>query len=155
MVLWRIAADTQAFVADDLSGAGAEKTGGRWNAPGIPMLYTSPSIALAVLETLVHMSAGSLPLNRYLVRITVPNPVWAKATRADCAMLVSWDAVPAGKVSRDWGSAWSTSAGGAIAIVPSVVVPEEVNVLINPRHPDASRIGARKLRRWVYDPRTR
>ncbi|MEO6624350.1 MAG: RES family NAD+ phosphorylase [Burkholderiaceae bacterium] len=155
MVLWRIATDTQAFVADDLSGAGAEKTGGRWNAVGTPMLYTTPSIALAVLETLVHLSAGSLPLNRYLVRITVPNPVWAKATRADAERLVGWDAVPAGKVSRDWGTAWSASASSAIAIVPSVVVPEEVNVLINPRHADAGKISAQKLRKWVYDPRTR
>ena len=46
--------------------------------------------------------------------------------------------------------------GGAscVAEVPSVVVPEEANLLINPRHPDARRIRARKLRRWLYDPRT-
>jgi len=154
MVLWRIAVDTPLYVADDLSGAGAERTGGRWNAVGTPMVYTAPSIALTVLETLVHLAAGSLPLNRYLVKIEVPESVWATATSADPVSLVGWDAVPAGKVSIDWGTAWSISARCAIAIVPSVVVPEESNVLINPRHPDANTINAKKLRRWVYDPRT-
>jgi RES domain-containing protein len=62
--LWRIATDTKDHEADDLSGKGAETTGGRWNAVGIPMVYTSLSRALASLETVVHLNAGGLPLNR-------------------------------------------------------------------------------------------
>ncbi len=153
ITLWRIAADTPHYLADDLSGAGAEKTGGRWNAVGTPMLYASPTIALAVLETLVHMGGSKLPLNRYLVQLEVPDAVFAASTRVDGAALIGWDALPAGRVSIAWGTAWCAVAASAIALVPSAVVPEEDNVLINPRHPDAGKISARKIRKWVYDPR--
>ncbi|HVS77374.1 MAG TPA: RES family NAD+ phosphorylase, partial [Steroidobacteraceae bacterium] len=66
--IWRIAPDTPDYVSDDLLGKGAERTGGRWNRKGTPMLYCSSTIALACLETLVHLSGGDpVPLNRYLV----------------------------------------------------------------------------------------
>lgn len=151
--LWRIAAETPGYRADDLSGAGAERTGGRWNAPGTPVLYTSPTVALAVLETLVHIGSSTLPLNRYLVRLDVPQDVLTAAIQADGTALSGWDALPADKVSIDWGTAWCAGLASALALVPSVVVPEENNVLVNPRHPDARRITATKVRRWVYDPR--
>ncbi|CAM3664942.1 RES family NAD+ phosphorylase [Polaromonas hydrogenivorans] len=152
--LWRIATDSPFYVADDLSGKGAEITGGRWNAAGTPMLYTAPSIAMACLETLVHLDGTKrLPLNRYLVKIDVPEDVWSHATKLSAAAHVGWDAVPAGKVSIDWGTAWCSSMASALALVPSVVVPEEFCVLVNPRHSDAARLKAIKLRKWLYDPR--
>ncbi len=153
--LWRIATDAPSYVADDLTGVGAEKTGGRWNAAGTPMLYTAPTIALAVLETMVHLGAGALPLNRYLVQLHVPEAIWNSAVIADPATLVGWDALPAGKVSIDWGSAWCAALSSALARVPSVVVPEEFNVLVNPRHPDARKISAKKIRKWIYDSRVK
>ena len=52
--VWRIATDTPDYTADDLSGAGARATGGRWNARGTPLVYASTSRALACLETVVH-----------------------------------------------------------------------------------------------------
>lgn len=67
--VWRIAADTKDYPADDLTGKGAEITGGRWNQKGTAMLYTATSRALAGLETFVHLNSGGLPLNRYLVAI--------------------------------------------------------------------------------------
>jgi len=72
----------------------------------------------------------------------------------DAAVQVGWDALPPGRVSIAWGTAWAQGGASCVAEVPSVVVPEEANLLINPRHPDARRIRARKLRRWLYDPRT-
>ncbi|WP_048440524.1 RES family NAD+ phosphorylase [Caenimonas sp. SL110] len=152
---WRIAADTPAYVADDLTGRGAEKTGGRWNSTGTPMVYASSSIALAVLETLVHLGACGLPLNRYLVRIDVPSDLVASAARAQADRLVGWDALPAGKVSVDWGSTWCASASSLVALVPSVIVAEEFNLLLNPRHADAAKVRATKIRKWLYDPRAR
>ncbi|MDO5626022.1 MAG: RES family NAD+ phosphorylase [Pseudomonadota bacterium] len=152
--LWRIAADTPDYTADDLSGTGARITGGRWNMRGTPMLYASTSRALACLETVVHLGGGlALPLNRYLVRIDVPADVWAARTVLAPEDHIGWDALPAGRVSIAWGTAWAQHAGSLLAQVPSVVVPEEHNVLINPLHPDAPRLRATKLRRWLYDPR--
>lgn len=72
-LLWRIAADTPRYTADDLSGIGAKFTGGRWNSKGVPMVYCSTSIALATLATVHYLRAGTLPFNRFLVRIEVPS----------------------------------------------------------------------------------
>jgi len=50
--VWRLATDTPTYEADDLSGAGAKATGGRWNAAGIACAYASGSRALACVETI-------------------------------------------------------------------------------------------------------
>lgn len=153
MILWRIAADTPEYLAHDLTGRGAELTGGRWNRRGTRMVYASTSRALACLETVVHLGGSSLPLNRYLVEIIVPESEWASRTIFDSGSNIGWDAEPAGMVSLDWGTAWANSARTLLAEVPSVVVPEEPNILISPRHPAAAAPRARKVRRWTYDPR--
>jgi RES domain-containing protein len=154
VAVWRIATDTPAYVAEDMTGAGAKATGGRWNRVGTAVVYCASSIALACLETVVHLNAGALPLNRYLVRIDIPDRIWAKAMirRAETAP-VGWDATPPGKVSLDFGEDWIVRNKTALLVVPSIIVPEEANVLINPGHSDAARIVARKIRRWQYDPR--
>lgn len=154
--VWRIATDTPAFVADDLSGTGAKSTGGRWNDVGAPVVYTSESRALACLETVVHLNAAGLPLNRYLVAITIPDDVWTKAQREDqFSLSVGWDALPAGRVSIAFGTGWLVARTSALLIIPSVIVPEEFNILINPQHTDSARISAAKIRKWTYDPRVR
>jgi RES domain-containing protein len=153
---WRIAADTRNYTADDLSGRGAEEDGGRWNHPGTPLLYASSTIALACLETFVHLDGrNALPLNRYLVQLELPPSTWRQRTVFVPADHVGWDAEPPGLVSMGWGTQWAQSQVSLIAEVPSVVVPEEINILINPRHRDTTRLKARKLRRWAYDRRVR
>lgn len=154
--VWRIAADTARYPADDLSGGGAEATGGRWNAKGHAVLYASTTRALACLETVVHLNAGGLPLNRYLIEIAVPAPVWAKARReTPMSLPVGWDAEPASLTSTRFGTDWLVAKTSALLVLPSVIVPEEFNVLINPAHPDAASITGKKVRKWLYDPRLR
>lgn len=153
-VFWRIASDTPDYTADDVSGAGAERVGGRWNRRGTSMVYASSTRALACLETVVHLgSVPALPLNRYLVRLEVPARLWHARAVLDPARYVGWDALPPGRVSMDWGTAWARDGVSCVAQVPSVVVPEEANLLINPAHPDAGAIRVTKVRRWLYDPR--
>ncbi|MGA7537500.1 MAG: RES family NAD+ phosphorylase [Steroidobacteraceae bacterium] len=143
--VWRIAPDARDYGADDLSGRGAEKTGGRWNRKGSAVLYCSSTIALACLETLVHLSGSDpLPLNRYLVRIAIPPSAWRSRAVLAPTEQVGWD---------NWGKDWIATVKSLITEVPSVIVPEESNILINPRHRDAKRLRARKVRRWTYDPR--
>ena len=92
--LWRMGADTPTYEADDLSGKGAETTGGRWNRVGTPVLYTASSASLACLETVVHLNGGGLPLNRFLVEIDVPDDVWAAREVLPARHLpVGWAAV--------------------------------------------------------------
>jgi RES domain-containing protein len=151
---WRIATDTKSYEADDLSGAGAKSTGGRWNAIGDPLVYTSETQALACLETVVHLNAGGLPLNRYLVSVMIPPAVWADArTETPGSLPVGWDADPSGRASIQFGTAWIRSVASALLRVPSVIAPDEYNVLINPLHPDSRAIIAVKIRKWLYDPR--
>ncbi|MHB8886138.1 MAG: RES family NAD+ phosphorylase [Methylovirgula sp.] len=152
--VWRIATDTKSYEADDLSGAGAKNTGGRWNRAGDPLVYTSETQALACLETVVHLNAGGLPLNRYLVSVTIPSAVWADArTETPGSLPVGWDADPSGRASIQFGTAWIRSLASALLRVPSIIVPDEYNVLINPLHPDSRAIIAVKIRKWLYDPR--
>jgi RES domain-containing protein len=152
--LWRIAADTPDYGADDLSGLGAQKSGGRWNRKGTPVVYASHTIALACLETVVNLGGSiPLPLNRYLVRIDVPEDAWTSRTVFDPSLHTGWDAVPPGLVSLDRGTMWAKSNVSLLLEVPSVVVPEERNVLINPAHPTAATLVAKKVRRWTYDGR--
>ncbi len=137
-VLWRIARHSGRFRADDLSGGGAKITGGRWNRKGRAVLYASRSIALAMLETLAPTTDAVAVRNAFLVRIVVPAAVWHQRATLDAA------APPA---------AWLAANATPLLQVPSVPVPEESNVLINPRHPACRRISAAVLRQYMYDPR--
>ena len=150
--LWRIAAETRHYSADDLSGAGAAKSPGRWNEEGDKIIYTSPSRALAVLETAAHIDDAGLPLNRFLVKIKVPASVWSTRRRIALKNLdPAWRAIPAGRYSASLGHAWVTSGASALLIVPSIIVEEEWNVLINASHPDAAGITASVVRRFEYN----
>jgi RES domain-containing protein len=153
--LWRIASDTVDWTAEDLAGKGAAHKGGRWNAPGEHAIYASTSVSLASWETRAHLgrTGTRLPFNRFLVRIQVPDEVWARRAELPAPLPVGWNAVPEGMVSRNLGSAWIAAHNAALLLVPSVILEEEHNVLINPAHPDARKLKAVKLRRFLYDPR--
>ena len=116
--VWRIATDTPAYEADDLSGAGAKTTGGRWNAAGIPLVYVSQTRALACLETVVHLNAGGLPPNRCLVETTIPGDFWDNAqTASPTSVPVGWDAEPAWRANIGFGANWIRSEATALLIV--------------------------------------
>ncbi len=154
--LWRIGTDTPDCTADDMRGLGAKMSGGRWNRAGTAVVYAAGTQALACLETIVHLNAGALPLNRYLVRIDIPHAVWnARQSLRLSQAPVGWDCRPAGKVSLDYGDQWVRGAASCVLEVPSVIVPDESIFLINPAHADAVKISAAKLRLWTYDARLR
>ena len=152
MQLWRIAVEAPTYAANDLRGAGAKMTGGRWNSKGTPVVYCAMNIALATLETVHYLRTGGLPMNRYLVRIDVPDAVW-EARRVLDPLPGGWDAIPAGLTARTAGDAWIASNASILLLVPSVIVPDEFNVLINPQHDSAGLLTATTVRRWIFDPR--
>lgn len=127
-------------------------TGGRWNSKGTPVVYCSTNIALATLETVHSLNSGALPFNRYLVRIDIPEAVWDGRQILD-RLPGGWDAIAAGLTSRIAGNRWIGSGASAVLLVPSVIVPDEYNVLINPVHAGATSITATTVKRWIYDPR--
>jgi RES domain-containing protein len=152
--LWRIAKHTPEYRADDLSGGGAKVTGGRWNSKGHALVYASTTIALATLETLAHLGDNIAIRNAFLIQLHVPLSVWNRReyiTPDDLAP--TWIAEPPGSTTIDFGNGWINSLSAALLVVPSVIVPEEFNVLINPAHADARKIRASVVRHYVYDPR--
>lgn len=136
-----------------MAGKGAASKGARWNAPGEHATYVSTSISLAAWETRAHLGkAGTkLPFNRFLVRVEVPDEVWATRTMVPKPLPVGWDAIPEGMVSRGIGSAWLASGSSVLFVVPSVIIGEEDNVIINPAHAHAGRLKATKVRRFFYE----
>ncbi|RPI35316.1 MAG: RES domain-containing protein [Hyphomicrobiaceae bacterium] len=152
MKLWRIAAETRKYAANDLSGGGAAANPGRWNDDKEPVVYCAPTIAIAVLETAAYVDDAGLPLNRYLIEIDVPDVLWAQREELDAAKLpATWSAIPAGRASVKIGSEWLSSLRSPILLVPSVIVPEERASFINPRHPEAAAISARVVRLFEYN----
>lgn len=152
MKLWRIATETRKYAAADLSGGGAAVSPGRWNEEKQPVVYSAPTIAIAVLETAAHVDDAGLPLNRFLVEIDVPDGVWAQHEVVDLTSLPpTWSAIPAGAASVKVGSDWLTSLRSPIMLVPSVIVPEEFAALINPLHPESAKITAKAIRPFEYN----
>lgn len=128
---WRI---TQARYADDaFSGEGARRYGGRWNSRGTAIAYAAGSRSLALLEILVHLDSAAL-LRRYVL---VPIRFDAQhVERLDAATLPpDWRAHPAPTSTQTLGDAWAAAARSPVLQVPSVIVPNEPNYLINPHHP--------------------
>ena len=153
-LLWRIAKHTVQYTASDMSGGGAKATGGRWNSKGAPVVYASTTIALATLETLAHLGDNIAIRNAFLLQIDVPASVWKLREIIQPAELEpTWVAEPPGSTTVSFGDNWLAGASAPILMVPSVIVPEEYNVLINPMHPRAKRLQAKVVRQFVYDPR--
>jgi RES domain-containing protein len=141
-----------AFAASALTGEGARRYGGRWNTPGIACVYAAGSRALAALELLVHASPELLRVEFQLVEIELPDALIESGLVAP----PRWDEFPAGANSQDFGNRWlkrSMAAAKAALAVPSVIMPEEMNYLLNPLHPAFRDVGIRRRRRFRLDPR--
>ena len=153
MRLYRLAKEKPGrYRADDLSGNGAALSGGRWNARGTPVLYTSANASTAVLETRVHAS-GILPRkNLFLVTIEVPDKLIGAAYEP--ALPSDWN--QAGVTPRSTiavGQAWVTEANVLAMKVPSVVCPADFNYILNPRHSDMHAVKVVVVDAFTLDPR--
>lgn len=132
-----------------LSGEGARLYGGRWNLVGDRVVYTSSSRSLACLEMLVHTDTNYIPENLYIGSIEIPDDL----VQADFAPIETWASIPAQDKSMKFGSAWIESKKSACLAVPSVVIPQERNLLINPEHPDFSAIQVISIEKFDFDER--
>jgi RES domain-containing protein len=128
-----------------LDGVGAERVGGRWNSPGHAIVYMAQSVSLAVLENLVHMSKEDFPVGYVTVSALIP----------DGLHILSEDDFKDGPVvgPRELGDLWFDLAASAVLRVPSAVIPDEFNFLLNPHHTDFERIIAEAAIPFVFDER--
>jgi RES domain-containing protein len=145
---WRIVREARA--AEAFNGEGARQYGGRWNSPGVAAVYTSEHQSLAALEMLVHLQPrGSL---RFVV-FPVEFAEELVERLPDSALPPYWRAEPPGAATMKIGDAWARSARTVALAVPSVVVPQETNYLLNPLHSAFSQIRVGKPLDFSFDPR--
>lgn len=148
MRLWRIA---QRRYALDTLCLGAAQYGGRWNPIGVPALYCGTSVAICSLEKFVHVDTALSPP---MVLVAVDIPDGTHLYEPEPATLpAGWDALPISQAAQSFGGAWLAKGGELGMKVPSAIVPEESNVILNPRHPDYAAISLTVARPFTFDDR--
>jgi RES domain-containing protein len=147
MRLWRLT--RAAHAAAPLSGQGAAMAGGRWNSPGVRIAYLSTSRPLAVLEMLVHVTRDTVPPEMILLPVELPDR-WIARTET---LPPDWASLPFSAGARALGDAWVREARSLALVVPSVVLPAERNVLLNPSHPQMRRVRTLPPEPFAFDRR--
>ncbi|MCK5691124.1 RES family NAD+ phosphorylase [Myxococcota bacterium] len=136
----------------DLSGTGARLYGGRWNQVGYPLVYTSPSRALAALEFLVHVPMALAPDNLSIAELHIPAKIRHR-TIEENKLPPKWRDNPAPDEVANLGTEWIKSKSTLLLHVPSAVVDKEINILINPLHPDFHLVKLASVERFSFDSR--
>jgi len=128
--------------ASDYSGS--LRFAGRWNPAGTPILYASTALSLACLELLVHLSPDQIPLDYVYTAAEIPvNP---EAHEFHGSLRDS-------EMTRRYGYAWVTSQSSLAVYVPSVIIPVEFNVLLNPLHAAFQTVKWDAPKPFEFDPR--
>jgi RES domain-containing protein len=137
--------------ARDLTGEGARLHGGRWNPVGIPCLYTAESRALALLEFTVNVPAEGFPGMLAITEVEIPDD---KILHAPLRQLPGhWRTYPAPDATRAFGGRLLQQARALVIRIPSVIIPEEYNYLVNPLHPDARSTRVLRVKVFTVDGR--
>jgi RES domain-containing protein len=150
MEIYRI---TQKEYAEDLSGNGARLFGGRWNSEGFSALYTSSSRSLALLETLAHTPAKMLNVRVYhLITLAVPDKIITQKLSVE-DLLPGWDAPDTRPFTKKIGDTFLSDKKTLLLEAPSVLMPEEINYVLNPLHEDMKHVKLVNRRRIYFDKR--
>lgn len=139
--------------AQDISGNGARLFGGRWNTEGLFAVYASSTRSLALLETLAHTPAKMLDTKNYqLITLQIPDNIIAEEILIE-NLPVGWDEPDTRPVTKQWGDQFLRNKKSLLLAVPSVLVPEEINYVLNPLHTSMRRVKITNKRRINFDKR--
>jgi RES domain-containing protein len=147
--LWRII--QRKYAEEAFSGEGSAKYGARWNQKETAVVYCSESASLAQLEVLVRTQRTKDLALYVLIEARVPEELIETLRRED--LPDDWNALPESKTTREMGTKWATEKRSAVLAVPSVVIPSELNFLLNPEYPDYSKIDIGTPKPVGWDPR--
>lgn len=131
-------------------GQGAKKSGGRWNSVGIAVVYTSSTLSLALVEVLVHLPSGILPAYS-AVRVDFDESMVAGIEPR--ALPGNWRDYPPPPETKAIGDRWVAEGSSLVLRVPSVIVPNEFNYILNPSHPAFADISIGEPMEFPFDPR--
>lgn len=147
MIVYRLAASAY---KDDLTGTGAKLYGGRWNNIGYPALYCTQNISLAVLEILVRTGIDILPPDYFIIELDIPDKLNLEK------ILIS-------KLKADWkddiettqwiGTEFLKNEKSAVLEIPSAIIDNELNFIINPKHVDFKKIKLISVKKFEFDKR--
>lgn len=147
---WRL--DKARHAKDAFTGEGARRVSGRWQHKGIPVVYVSESLALAVLEKFVHLGFDVSHIKFVYRKIEIPDTVIVEKLKTT-DLPNDWTAEPPSNSTKDIGTDWARKAETAVLRVPSVLVPKSWNYLLNPTHNDFNKIRISDPMPFVFDAR--
>lgn len=142
------------YLKTTLKGIGAALTEGyRWNSLNTYLVYTAESRALATLEVSIHLDLSEdLPTDRFYVEIDIPDDIRILEIYPE-DLPENWDSRPPILETQFIGDDFVKDGGAAVLKVPSCIVHQEYNYLINPNHPDSSKIKVISETAMNFDPR--
>jgi RES domain-containing protein len=146
MILYRI----NKCIYADLSGLGAKLFGGRWNSEGRSMVYLTSSRSLGVLEALAHFSPTNLPDGYCIMTIDAPESITEITVES---LPENWDEYPEQNSTRQIGNQFLQNKKSLLLKVPSAIVKEEYNFLLNPLHPEAASVKILSSQPFYFDSR--
>ncbi len=147
MMVYRIA---KAPYHEDMEGTGAKMFGSRWNRQGVAVLYTAAHISLSVLEMIVHVDDLQQVEGLHLLALEIPDSLQLAEVRLSKLKKNWFDDVD---YTQWMGTRFATDNQCVGLIVPSVVVPQERNVILNPDHKDFKKVKLLSNEKIVFDKR--
>ncbi|MDA3917607.1 MAG: RES family NAD+ phosphorylase [Deltaproteobacteria bacterium] len=136
------------YLDSAFDGEGARLYGGRWNNKGVPLVYTSNSLALCSLEIFIHLPSYKLLAEYIYITATFDSELLTEVSLID-----GWDARPVSKIAQTIGGQWINECQSAVLKVPSVLMSDGYNYLINIKHPDFNDIKIEKPLPLKFDTR--
>ena len=138
----------QRHAGSAFDGEGARLYGGRWNSPGMALVYTSESLALCCLEIFVHLPSYKTLQDYVYFPVSFDSSLVTNVT-----VTKGWDERPVSASSQALGNRWIREGRSPILRVPSVIIPEGSNYLLNVAHPRFSDIRIGEPAPMTFDPR--
>jgi RES domain-containing protein len=148
MLVYRI---SKTKYAADLSGEGAKLYGGRWNNKLTPCIYTSESRALALLEYTVNINIDDIPRALSIITLDIPDEDIYELKQS--RLPGDWRDVPTPSSTKDLGSNLLNEAKNAVIKIPSAIIANEFNYILNPKHPNSKNFKITDIKDFVYDIR--
>lgn len=140
-----------AWARNAMNGEGAWLHGGRWNPPGLHAVYLAESRALAALEIIVHAPREVMSLDWRIIEVEVPDELIQSASIAD--LPAGWQNLTSSLTAQNFGAAWLRARKALSLKLPSVIIPKEHTLMLNPRHADVAKLVVSKPRKFELDSR--
>lgn len=148
MLIYRIG---KTKYAKDLSGEGAKINGGRWNHKSIPCIYTSESRALSLLEYTVNVNIDEIPRALSITTLEIPDE--DILIISEDSLPGNWKQIPIPSSTKNFGTHFLNATAKLAIKIPSSVMPDEFNYILNPLHPNSKHIKVLEIQDLAYDVR--